>query len=143
MIPVEGGCLFCGVGHQLSPAVTVAREGLQNAARDLWIPKRAGTQALGGQPSPTQLSEYLCRICADAVAHVGFMGPSALERALVAHLAPQGIPKLASGNLLTVSGLQGWGALAATRKVQSNSQPFEHLGDLADLRKQLKARLRV
>ena len=61
----------------------------------------------------------------------------------MAHLAPQGIPKLASGNLLTVSGLQGWGALAATRKVQSNSQPFEHLGDLADLRKQLKARLRV
>jgi hypothetical protein len=29
---------------------------------------------------------------------------------------PEGVPKLASGNLLTVSGLEGWGVLAARVK---------------------------
>jgi hypothetical protein len=71
------------------------------------------------------------------------IGPSALERCLVSALMPEGVPKMSYGTLLSVSGLEGWGVLAPTRKVPSNSKPFEHLGDLADLRQQLKARLNV
>ena len=64
---IEGGCMFCGVGHQSVSAVMVAQQGRENVARDLWTLKRTGTQQLGGQPSAQWLSGYLCQVCADAV----------------------------------------------------------------------------
>jgi hypothetical protein len=75
------------------------------------------------------------------------MGPSALERALVAHLAPQGIPKLGYG--ITVDGLVGWGVLVARAQQgnpssqpapKPNTSPWEHLGDLSAIRQQLRRR---
>jgi hypothetical protein len=151
VIPIEGGCLFCGVSNQLVPAVTVAREGPLSVARDLWTPKRTGTQQLGGQPSPQQLSGHLCRSCSEAVDHVGAVGPTALERALVSALMPEGVGKLAHGNL-TVDGLVGWGALVARAQQGSppgqpaprpNTRPWEHLGDLGQISTQLARRLGV
>jgi hypothetical protein len=87
LVFIEDGCMFCGVGYQTVSAVVVAREGRENVARDLWTAKRTRTQQLGGQLSPQQLCGYLCRVCASAVEHVGAMGPTALERALVVALA--------------------------------------------------------
>ena len=149
-IPIEGGCLFCGVGHQMVPAVTASREGPQNLARSLWTPKRTGTQQLGGRASPDWLSGHLCQVCAEALEHVHAMGPSALERALVAALAPQGIGKLGWGQL-DVKGLIGWGALVARARQadppepdpRPNTKPWEHLGDLDELRQRLGAALHV
>jgi len=68
--------------------------------------------SVGGQQLAGSVSGYLCQICAEAVAHVGSIGPSALEWALVAHLAPEGIGKLDYGQL-RVHGLIGWGGLAS------------------------------
>ena len=100
--------------------------------------------SLGGQQLAGPVSGYLCQICAEAVAHVGSIGPSALEWALVAHLAPEGIGKLDYGQL-RVHGLIGWGGLASRARladpanpfgtaVEPNSRPFGHLPDLAALR---------
>jgi hypothetical protein len=76
-----------------------------------------------------------------------------MERALVAALAPEG---LASGQLgyeqLVVDGLVGWGGLAGRARLaprnlpagtapEPNIQLWQHLGDLAALRDQLRRRL--
>ena len=75
-----------------------------------------------------------------AVEYAHSMGPTALERALVAALAPQGIGKLAYGQL-AVNGLIGGGVLAATHQAPPTARPFEHLGDLAGISSQLGAML--
>jgi hypothetical protein len=135
--------MFCGVGHQSVPAVMVAQQGRENVARDLWTAKRTGTQQLGGRPSAQWLSGYLCRTCSDAVEYVHAMGPTALERALVAALVPSGIPKLGWGQH-AMGGLMGWGAAYAQGlledppvRVPPNARPWSHLGDLAELTERL------
>ena len=127
-------------------AIEVAREGRDQIARDLWTPRRTPIS-----------SGYLCQICAEAVAHVGSIGPSALERALVAHLAPEGIGKLDYGQL-RVDDLIGWGGLASRARLAQlahpaggidvcvpvpgpNTRPWEHLPDLTALSEQLRRRL--
>ena len=144
LVLIEAGCLICGVDHQLVPAAEVAQQGRLGVARQIWKSLRAYASQLGAQ-SPVELSGFVCRVCADAVeqTHAVGLGPSALERCLVVYLMPEGVPKLAGGNLLTLSGLEGWGVLAARSQAPPNSAPWEHLGDLSDLRKQLKARLHV
>jgi hypothetical protein len=147
-IPIERGCLFCGVSHKMVPAVVVAREGLQSVARDLWTPKRTGTQRLGGQPSPQQLSGHLCRVCADAVEHVHSVGPSALERALVVALVPEKLGRLSWGNL-RVDGLIGWAVLVTRARQQNppapdpapNSRSWEHLADISEMSDELRTAL--
>ena len=65
----------------------------------------------------------------------------------VAALAPEGIGKLDYGNLV-VDGLIGWGGLAARARLADlanplgissgpNTRPWEHLPDLAALRRRL------
>jgi hypothetical protein len=148
LIPIEQGCMFCRVGHQTATAIAVAREGRDQIARDLWTPKRTGSQQLGGRPTAHQLSGHLCRTCADAVDHVHAMGPTAVARALVAALAPDKVGFLPYGQL-SISGLVGWGALVAHAWQQDppepglrpNTKPFGHLGDLAALGEQLRSAL--
>jgi hypothetical protein len=87
------------------------------------------------------------------------MGPSALERALVAHLAPEGLNSSAMGfGSFQIDGLVGWGSIAARARIADrdrsvsgsggssampgpNSRPFGHLPDLAALTSELKRRL--
>ena len=134
---------MCGVDHQAVTAITVAREGLANVARELWTPKRVGTSQLGW-PSPQQLSGHLCQVCANAVEATHSIGPSAKERALVASLAPEGVGKLGYGHF-AVDGLIGWSVLVARARQQDshesdprpNTRAWEHLGDLAALSEQL------
>jgi hypothetical protein len=111
----------------------------------LWTATRTGTEQLGGQRSPQQLSGYLCRVCAEAVSSVHSMGPSALERAVVTALAPQGVGKLGYGQH-SIDGLVGWAALVARAQQgdppsqpapRPNIRPWEHLGDLDALSEQL------
>jgi hypothetical protein len=102
----------------------------------------------GRQLSAGSVSGYLCSICADAHAHVHSIGPTALERAFVAALAPEGIGKLDYGNLV-VDDLMRWGGLVAEARLadpagigpEPNSRPWEHLPDLAALSDQLRRRL--
>ena len=149
LVPVEGGCLFCGVGHQSVAAVSVAREGRAQIARDLWTAVRCPATQLGGERSPASVSGHLCRTCNGAVAATHSIGPSALERALTSALVPEGIGHLGFG-ALSVNGLVGWGSEVA-RAQQSdqplplpNTRPWQHLSDdLDELREQLKRRLGV
>ena len=150
VIPIEGGCMFCGVGHQTVAAVVVARAASRDqVARDLWTPKRAETAQLGGLRSPQSLSGHLCKSCLSALEHAGAIGPTALERAVVTELAPSGVDKLGWGQL-RVDGLIGWSVLVARARQpptqpkpepKPNERPWEHLGDLAGLSKQLGAAL--
>lgn len=148
LVVVEGGCLLCGVGHQSVPAAAVAREGRDRVARDLWTARRTGAQPLGGRLSPATVSGHLCRVCAEAVTHAGAFGPTALERALVVALAPEGVGKLPYGQL-SVDGAVGWGALVAHARQQHppgpeprpNERPWEHLDDLDALSERLGAAL--
>ncbi len=111
--------MLCGVGHQTVPAVVVAREGWDQVARDLWTAKRTGTQSLGGRLSPATVSGHLCRACAVAVTHARAIGPTALERALVVAIAPEGVGKL------------GWGHLAVDGSLR---RPLQQSGRAAQLR---------
>ena len=75
------------------------------------------------------------------VTHVGSLGTSALERALVAHHAPDLTGKLPYGQL-SVQGLVGW-AVAAGRdpSTQPNAKPFGHLSDFEEMPGRLRAAL--
>jgi hypothetical protein len=104
--------------------------------------RRVTPQSLGGQLSPKILIGHLCQVCSEATDHVGSVGVTSMTRALVMALAPQGIGKL-SWDQLSLSGLIGWGAVSAIREVPPNSEPWKHLGDLDELRRQLRAALHV
>jgi hypothetical protein len=94
------------------------------------------------------LSGFLCRTCTEAVEATGAIGPTALLRACVASLAPQGVGRLPYGNV-EVPGLVGWGVLKARAQrrdppvegPKANTRPFEHLGDLEALTEQLSVAL--
>jgi hypothetical protein len=101
--------LICGLSVQTMPAIEVEQLGRPAAARKLWKLTRTSTKALGGRPSPVMLVGHLCQVCDEAVTKTGSIGPSALERALVAHLTPSGLGKLGY-DLLQISGVMGWGA---------------------------------
>ena len=125
-IPITQGCLICGVGHQLASAVLVAQQGLHSPQQ--------------------QLSGYLCRSYSEAVEHSHAMGATALMRALVASLTPQGVQHLGWGQL-RVDGLIGWGAIVALARQQDKPDPkanavsWSHLGNVDALKEQLSAAL--
>ena len=84
---------------------------------------------------------HTCRVCSDAIDHVGSVGPTSLERSLVAHVAPDLLPKLGWDNV-RVDGSHGWAITAhEDPSVQANTTPFGHLPDLAKISGQLKAAL--
>ena len=79
-VRVEGGCLMCGVATVTVPTARVARLGDNHAAAgDVW---RATSITVGAD----RLSGHLCPACAAAMDAVGAIGPTAVERALLAHL---------------------------------------------------------
>jgi hypothetical protein len=91
--------------------------------------------------SPKILIGHLCAVCNDAVDHVGTLGPSSLERALVAHLTPDQLGMLPYGQL-SVSGLVGWAVAAyEDSSTPANSSPFGHLADIEALPGKLRAAL--
>ena len=102
--------------------------------------RRVTPQSLGGQISPKILIGHLCQTCDDAVAHTGSLGPSAMERALIMALVPEGVGKLAYDNF-SMNGLVGWGVLSATSQASPNAEPWKHLGDLEELRRRLTPQL--
>ncbi len=73
----------------------------------------------------------------------------AAAAALVSHLCPDLVPKLGGWNPATLTGLAGWSTLVArahrgnspSQPVRPNAKPWEHLGDLDAVRKQLRLRL--
>lgn len=142
-LPVQGGCLFCGVGTVTVPALAVARlGGTARAARDVWTLRRLAPQYLGGLTSPVNLAGHLCPPCNAAAEHVGALGPSALERALVVHLGAGGTWR---DDADTLAGLKGWGAVysdtlrANCAPPQPNSTPWAHVPNLPGLARALGA----
>ena len=124
----------------------MAQQGRLGVARDIWKPLRTRASQLGAQSS-VEVSGFVCRICSGAVSHVGSVGPSALERCLVSHLCPDLLGKLDGWNQITMSGLVGFGALAARARQGDAPGPpapgqnvvaWEHLGDLGAVRKPLR-----
>ena len=79
--------------------------------------------------------------CDAAVTHVGALGPTALERAPVAHLEP-GLLGMLPYEKLRVSGLCGW-VVAAHLDEQTPpcDKPFAHLADIEELRGKLRSAL--
>ena len=148
-IPIgAGGCLFCGVGHQSVSAVTVAREGRENVARDVWTPKRgAGDRTAARQRlSPDQLS---------GVPLPGLSVPTlwacACHRTDRPRMGPGGRARTREGGVpaygdLAVDGLVGSGDSGAqgragrsrgARDPRPGTRPWQHLGDLEALSEQL------
>lgn len=117
--PSHGGCLMCGVAAVSVPAVDVERDGgpLSTAQR-VWRPVTTTVAALGGRPSPALLAGHLCPACADATDAVGAVGPTAMERAVRAHLG------LGLGlDAAPLDGLKGWVALGGR---EPNPEPWDH-----------------
>lgn len=100
-------CLMCGIASVLVSALDLAR-GVQ-----VWWESGTG---------------HLCPACSAAVEHVGALGPTAIERALILHLtgtAPSGWGDV------SLDGLVGWVALSTARP---NSSPWEHVAGLDEIR---------
>ena len=145
-VPAPGGCLLCGVRAVAVAAAEVARVGGSQAAHRLaWRPLSASPATLGGRAAPVRVAGHVCPPCADALASVGAVGPTALERALAEHLTTTGREEAArrlraalAQSVGTVPGLAGWGALVygARRRhltpPRPNVQPWQHL-DLSEL----------
>lgn len=141
-VPAPGGCLLCGVRAVTVTAAQVARLGGREAAqRAAWRPLAAAPGSLGGPRAPVSVAGHVCPPCSEALASVGAVGPTALERALAEHLPEPAAARLRAAlaqTVGTVPGLLGWGALvyAARRDKrptpEPNREPWGHL-DLSEL----------
>ena len=134
-LTLTAGCLLCGVGSVRLPAATVLSfGGRRSAARGVWLPLTTTPSSLGGPASPDRIAGFACPSCADAVDLEGAVGPTAMERALIAHLQATGreddATVLAS---VDVDGLAGWGALrfveqrAGRPPLPPNAVPWGHV----------------
>lgn len=133
LAPAVGeGCLLCGVDGVSMPAGQVQRHGGREVATiAVWRNLTAPTEALGGPSSPESITGQVCPPCSAALDSVGSVGPSALERALVAHLSRSGRTADAERVQAAISGgglvgLVGWAGLPAPRV--ANREPWAHLG---------------
>ncbi len=62
--PALSGCLFCGLNAALVDADRALRlGGTEQAARALWTPLSATTEALGGRRGQSRVSGFLCPSC--------------------------------------------------------------------------------
>jgi hypothetical protein len=138
--PIEPGCLLCGVGYQVLPAKMVEQLGGHSAAsREIWTMWKITLEQMGGRSSPVTLVGHLCRICDAAVSHVGAMGPTALERALVAHIASDQLGMLGYESA-RIQGLVGWGVAAyGDSSTLPAEKAFAHLPDLGELPGKLRS----
>ena len=134
--PIAGACAFCGVGSVTLTAQEVTFLGGRAAAREAaWHPLLVDSTALGGPRSPGLISGYTCPACTRAINSVGSVGPTAVERALIAYLKTvdraDDAERLAS--MLPLESVPTWGglALAAWRRRDHcrpvNSTPWAHL----------------
>lgn len=141
-VAAPGGCLFCGVRAVAVASGEVARFGGREAAqRSAWRPLTAASGSLGGPRAPFSVAGHVCPPCSEALASVGAVGPTALERALAEHL-PDAVAQRFRAALAqmvgTVPGLVGWGALVyaarrrGTESPRPNAEPWAHL-DLSEL----------
>ena len=124
-VVVGGACLLCGTASVTLPAATVlALGGRQTAKHSVWQPLTTTPGSLGGPASPDRIAGYACPDCADALESEGAVGPSAMERALIAHLRSSGrdddAMKLLSVN---VEHLAGWGAIAYAARRRGEPAP--------------------
>lgn len=133
--PIEGGCGICGVGHVTVPADRVARSRRDRLAASVWtLHSGVAPDTLGGHRSPARLAIWLCPACEDAFGWEHSMGPSTMERALLASLDRLG--SLAPD--MEVPGLIGWARIVADTlrrglpAPRPNAVPFDHL-DLSAL----------
>lgn len=141
-LAVPSGCILCGVGTVELPAATVARMGGRGeAAREVWTLRVAvPPHSLGGRRSPNGIAGHTCPTCSAAVQHVGALGISAMERSLTVELDLAG--KWTEG-ADALEGLIGFGALVSDavrlgKPLPSpNKMPWQHLGDLDQLRAKL------
>lgn len=145
-LAVPSGCLLCGLASVSRPAVAVARAGGRaNAAADVWTYRESiSPESLGGRPAPVRLAGHTCPVCTEALAYVGAVGPSALERSLLVALDLAGRWNESADAL---AGAVGWGGLYAdairrsTTPPEPNGTPWAHLGDLDALADRLAAGL--
>ncbi|UMG94157.1 hypothetical protein [Nocardioides sp. TF02-7] len=145
-VPAPGGCLLCGVAAVTVAAAQVARLGGREAAQAVaWRPLSTSAANLGGPRGPVRVTGHVCPPCDDALASVGAVGPTALERALAEHLTATGRESAAqrfraalAQTVGKVPGLTGWGALFYTARARNvapprpNAAPWAHL-DLSEL----------
>jgi hypothetical protein len=91
--------------------------------------------------APVILVGHTCLVCEEAIIHTGAVGPSALERSLVAHLVPDLVGKLGWGSL-EAGGLHGWAIVAFENEdTPPNQRPWMHLGDFEELPGKLRSAL--
>ena len=96
--PDGAGCLCCGV----------RTAEMRRGAPSPWAFVTFSAGALGAASDPgRQVDGYLEPVCAAAIAHVGAIGPTALERALLAHRTPALLRELGADNI-EISGLTAW-----------------------------------
>jgi hypothetical protein len=122
--PDGAGCLLCGIG---SVQVVPSR------AHEAWTWRRVRPSVLGGKAGPEPVDGYLCPACVRAVVAVGSIGPTAMERALLAHLGV-GQRSLSATELV---GLVAWCAVTP-RPSEPNARPWEHVAGLAALADELR-----
>ncbi|WP_062465591.1 hypothetical protein [Demequina maris] len=114
----SGGCMLCGIASV---------EALPSRAAHAWTPATANPSPLGGRPSNKRLSGHLCPTCATACDTVGSIGPTAMERALMAAL---GVRRKS----LTPTELVGLKAWAVMPEASPNRRPWGHIEHVEALR---------
>jgi hypothetical protein len=138
----EGGCLFCGIGHQVLPAKAVEQLGRRSSpARQIWTMWKITPEQMGGPSSPTTLAGRLCRPCSAAVTQTGAVGATAMERALTTAICPDLVGKLPCGSV-ALPGLKSWAVIRFQNSdTPPSEKPFAHLPDIEALPSQLRSAL--
>ena len=137
VIPIDGGCMFCGISTQSMPAREVVRHGgIEAAAKKVWGRRtNVKSDSLGGRRSPMTFAGHLCTHCLTALNRVGAIGPTARERAIIEHL---GLTHRWGADY-SLNDSMAWGGLVASAKIAgsnppaANTSPWAHLGNLSEL----------
>jgi hypothetical protein len=134
------GCLLCGIG-----AITVLASDVSTAWGAL---TKAETRAVGGKRRPQPVHGYLCPRCRGVVDKLGGIGMTAVENSICDYL---GITRTAFDRIEALRESEGLrialGSPTATSiptppaawctlppGTPTNSRPWQHLGDLTELR---------
>ncbi len=145
-VQIGTGCLVCGVSAVAMSAQQVHRLGGRDAASASVWQRLSTTAAALGASGPESVAGFACRECSDAIDEEGAVGPSAIERALVQHLAPDLAGKLGYG-LPQLDGAVGHGALVVKALKTGRPLPepgqrrWSHIGDQAALADSIRSAL--
>lgn len=144
VIDLDDGCLLCGASSVPMRARDVERAGGRAAAaRESWSDELLVEARSLGASGAARVRGRLCATCYGVYDALGAIGPTAIERAFAAHLAPEALQRIDGApqldGLVAYAGLVARALLKAEQRPGPPSRPWGFVSDLDALAAALRS----